>query len=150
MVFAICRLLRIDGAPGHGHPHPGLADEEQRSNAEIHDAMQAHLGEEELALMNQEAGFDEIVLHGVNDIVEGHDDGLEIGLIKFKCEEGGGFHSGNADALAGELGGLQGLGGDDDRAVAFAEAGAAIEQDVLIPERGVGGEADGGDVVGFA
>jgi diguanylate cyclase (GGDEF)-like protein len=31
--------FRIDGAPGHSHPHPGLADEEQRSNAEIHDAL---------------------------------------------------------------------------------------------------------------
>ena len=44
---------------------------------------------------------------------------------------------------------LHGLVGDDDRAVAFAEAGAAIEQDVFFAQVGVGGEADGRDVVGL-
>ncbi len=45
---------------------------------------------------------------------------------------------------------LHGLGGDDDGAVALAETGAAVQQDVFVADGGVGGEADGGDVVGFA
>src|SRR5260370_7480850 len=99
--------------------------------------------------MNEKAGLDPFLLNGVDDFVEGHHHGFKIRLVKFEGEVGGGLQPRHGDALAPKLRWLKRLGGNDDRAIALAETGAAIEQDVLVAEGGVGGKTDGGDVVGF-
>src|SRR6266851_9825562 len=99
--------------------------------------------------MNEKAGLDQLLLNGVDDLVEGHHYGFKIRLVKFEGEIGGGLQPRHGDALAHKLRWLKRLGGNDDRAIALAETGAAIEQDVLVAEGGVGGKTDGGDVVGF-
>src|SRR5712692_3202355 len=99
--------------------------------------------------MNEKAGLDPFLLNGVYDFVEGHYHGFKIRLVKFEGEIGGGLQPRHRDALACKLSWFKRLGGNDDRAIALAETGAAIEQDVLVAEGGVGGKTDGGDVVGF-
>src|SRR5450432_1068180 len=99
--------------------------------------MKAELWKEELTFMNEQAGFDGFGLHGVENFIEGHDHGFEVRLEKFKSEIGAGLQTGDGDALTGQLFFAQGLGGNDDGAVIFAEAGAAIEEDVLVAERRV-------------
>ncbi len=42
-------------------------------DAKINHAVQSFLRKEKLTLMNEQAGFDKIVLNGVDDLVEGHD-----------------------------------------------------------------------------
>src|ERR1700674_1642641 len=100
--------------------------------------------------MNEKTSLDYILLNGVHDFVEGHYHGFKIRLIEFEREIRGGLQPGHGDALAGKFGRLKGLGGNDDGAVAFAEAGAAVEQDVFVAKRWVGGKADGGHVVCFS
>src|SRR5215468_392885 len=99
--------------------------------------------------MNQQAGFDEFVPDGVENFVEGHDNGFKIGLEQLQGKVGGSLESGDGNAFALDLFLFHGLGGNYDGAVAFAKAGAAIEQDVFVANGWVGGEADRGDVVGF-
>ena len=99
--------------------------------------------------MDQQAGVDAAGFYGVDDLIEGNHDGFELRLEKAQGQVRGGAQAGHGDAAAGEFAALHGLGGDDDRAVAIAEAGAAIEQGVFVMQIGVGGEADRRDVVGF-
>jgi len=40
--------------------------------------VQPHLGEEELSFMNEEAGFDHLLLNSVDDFVEGHHNGFKF------------------------------------------------------------------------
>src|SRR5260370_20062857 len=119
-------------------------------NAKVEHPVQAHLGEEELALVNEKASIDHILLNGVDDFVEGHNHRFKNWLVEFEGEIGRSLHPRHGDALARKLLWLQGLRGNDDGAVAFAETSAAIEEDVLVAERGVGGKADGSDVVSFS
>src|SRR5260370_39191053 len=99
--------------------------------------------------MNEKAGLDPFLLNGVDDFVEGHHHGFKIRLVKFEGEIGGGLQPRHGDALAHKLKWLKRLGGNDDRAIALAETGAAIEQDVLVAEGGVGGKTNGGGGLGF-
>ena len=134
----------------------GVAAERERESglllppdAEIQNFVKTELGKQELALVDKKAGFDDIFLHGFEDFVERHDHGFKVRLEKLESEVRGSFEAGNGDALALEVIFLERPGGNDDGAVAFAEAGAAIEKQVLVANGGIGGEADGGDVVGL-
>ena len=134
----------------------GVAAERQRQLrgllpplAEVHHLVQAERGEQQLAFVDEQAGVDAARLYGVDDLVEGNHDGFELRLEKAQGQIGRSAQAGHGDAAAGEFAALHGLAGDDDRAVAVAEAGAAIEQDVFLVQEGVGGKADGRDVVGL-
>ncbi len=74
---------------------------------------------------------------------------LKIRFEEFEREVRGRLQPRDADAFAGQIFFFHVVCGDDDGAVAFAEAGAAIEENVFIAERRVSREADGGDIVGF-
>ena len=60
-------------------------------DAEVNDAVHTKLREEKLAFVDKEPGFDDFVLDGVEDLVEGHDDWLKVWLKEFQSEVGGGF-----------------------------------------------------------
>src|SRR5208283_174486 len=109
----------------------------------------AKLREEKLSFMNEQTGFDNVVFHGFDDFVEGQNDRFKIRLKELQREISGSFQTGHANAQALELLCLQSFCGDNDGAVAFAEAGASIEEDVGVAQRRIGGEAEGGDVVGL-
>src|SRR5260370_720062 len=72
-----------------------------------------------------------------------------MGVVRLERQIGGGLQPRHGDWFARQFSWLKGLGGNDDGAVAFAKTGAAIEEDVLIAERGISGKADGGNVVSF-
>ena len=99
--------------------------------------------------MNEQASLDHFLLNGFDDFLKGQNHRFKICLVEFEGEIGRGLQAGHGDALASKLRWLQGLGGNDDGAVAFSEAGAATEQDVLVAESGVSGKANGGDVICF-
>src|SRR5216117_71211 len=61
-----------------------------------------------------------------------------------------GLKTRNGNALSGKLGGLQGFGRNYNRTVAFAETGAAIQEDVFVTKGRIGCKTDGRDVVRFA
>ena len=62
--------------------------------------MEALAVERQLAFMDNKPGVDGALAHGVHDLVEGHDDGLEIGLEKAEREKGAGQLARDGDALA--------------------------------------------------
>src|SRR5215469_18961819 len=111
--------------------------------------MQPFFREEKLALVNEQARFDKVVLNRVNDLVEGHNYRFKIWLEKFQREIRGGFQSGNAYSLADKILGLHRFCRDDDWPVAFSKSRAAIEKDILVAQARISGEADGCDIVCF-
>lgn len=134
----------------------GVAAERERKtglllppDAEIQDFVQAKLGEKELALVDEEASFDDFFLDSFQNFVERHDHGFKVGLEEPEREIGGSFEAGDSDALAFEVVFFEGSGGDDDGAIALAEAGTAIEEHIFVSDGGIGGKTDGRDVVGF-
>ncbi len=68
-------------------------------DAEVDDAMQAELWEKKLAFVNEQSGVHRVCFHGVDNLVEGHDHGFEIGVEEFKGEICGGFQPGTATRL---------------------------------------------------
>src|SRR5690349_1590673 len=72
-------------------------------DAEVDDLVEAELGEEELALVDEQAGVNKLFLHGVENFVEGHDHGLKVRLKKLEGEVSGGLKAGHGDALAADL-----------------------------------------------
>src|ERR1700688_1964545 len=84
--------LRSEGATN------GIATERQGKigllmppDTQIDDAMQTELWEKKLAFVNEKSGVHRVCFHGVDNLVEGHDNGFEIGLEEFKGEICGGF-----------------------------------------------------------
>jgi hypothetical protein len=104
----------------------------------------------ELSFVNDEPRIDQVVLNPVDNFVEGHDHGLEAAFIELKGEIRGSFQARNSDAFTCEFLRFQALHTNDDRAVAFAEAGAAIEENILFSERWISSKANGRDVVRFS
>src|SRR5690242_10875633 len=72
-------------------------------DAKVNYFVQSFFRKEELSFVNEQTRFHEIVLDGVHDSVEGHDNRFEIVLKKFQGEKSGSLQSGNRDALAGEF-----------------------------------------------
>ena len=99
--------------------------------------------------MNEQTRFHHFVLHRFNNFIERHHHGFKIRLVELQRKIRRSFQARHADALALQILRPHGLGGDDDRAVAFAEACAAIEQNIFIAQRRISGETHGGHVVGF-
>src|SRR6266436_653947 len=60
-------------------------------DAKIDHLVQALGWEKKLSLMNEKSSFDEIVLNGVDDFVEGHHHGFKLRLVQFECEIGRGL-----------------------------------------------------------
>ena len=111
--------------------------------------MQSDLRKHQLAFVNQQARFDFLVAHGVENLVERHGDGFDVGLEELQRQIGSGERAGNGDFAALEVVFLDRMRRDHDRAVALAEARAAIEQQVLVGDKCVAVEADRRDVVGL-
>jgi len=118
-------------------------------NTQIDDAVQAELGEKELAFMDKEPSFDDVVANSLDDFVERHDHRLKVRRKEPQGEIGGGFQAGYTDALAFEFVGFHGCRRNDDWAITLAKARAAVEQEVFVAEKGVSGEAKGCHVIGF-
>src|SRR5208282_2166484 len=118
-------------SPAHGVATQGEreAGELLPPDAQVDDAMQPKLRKEELSFMNEQTRFDNIVLHGFDDFVEGQNDRFKIGLKEFEGEISGSFQTGHANAQALEIVCLQSFCGDNDGTVTFAEAGASVEKD---------------------
>ena len=109
--------------------------------------MEAFAVEGQLGFVNDQAGIDGALADGVEDLVEGRDDGFEIRLIQLAGQIGGGQVPGNRDALALQLLGLHGTGGDDHGTVAIADAGPAGHQHVLVGDVRIGVIGDGAQLV---
>src|SRR5205085_1864476 len=118
-------------------------------DAEIYHAVQPLLRKEKLSLVDKQACFDYVVLNSIDDFVERHGHRLKVWLEKFQSEICGSFQARDANSLAGKLLWLHRFCGDDDGAVAFAEACPAIEKNILLAETRVSGEANGRDVIRF-
>ncbi len=135
----------------------GVAPERKRQprlllppNAQVDHFVQPLGREEELSLVDEQARVDEIILNGVNDLVEGHNHRLKVRLEEFEGEIGRSLQAGNTDALAHKVLCFQRLGGNDNGAVTFAKAGAAIKQDVLVAKSRISSKADGRDVISLS
>src|SRR4029077_13043413 len=87
-------------------------------------------------------------LYDVEDAVEGDDPGGDVGLPEAQGEVSGGQLAGDRHLAPGEIGAGERLAGDDDRAVAVAEAGARGHDLVAVGQMGVDVEGEGGDLVG--
>ena len=69
----------------------------------INHAVQSDFGEKELALMDQQAGFDFLGLHGAENFVEGHHHRLDVRLEKLQREIGSGPFARYGDFAAGKF-----------------------------------------------
>ena len=119
-------------------------------DAEVFADLQTFILIRELAFVDDEADVGLAGAHGLEDLVEGHDDVIEVlrGLAEpeLECEEGAGHGAGDGDLLAEDFFLRETLLADEHRAVAIAHARAAGEQGILVANVGVGVDADGGDV----
>ena len=134
----------------------GVASERKRQtrlflppDAEINHLVQTLFLEEKLSFVNEQTGFDKIVLNCINNFVERHDHGFKVGFEKPQRKIRRGFRAGNSDASARQFLPLHCFCRNYNRSVTFAEAGAAIEKHVFVAKLGIGGETDGRDVVRF-
>ena len=109
--------------------------------------MQTGFGIGQLAFVDDEAGL-VITSHDLrNDLVEGHDFGLNSGREKPQREICRGQSSRDSNLFALDFALRKSLGGHDHGAVAVADAAAARQQSVVILNVGIGVERDGRDVV---
>ena len=99
--------------------------------------------------MNQQACFHFLCLDGLHDLVERHRHRFDIWLKEFESEIGGRSRACDGDFLSGQPIFLDRVRRDHDRAVAFAETCATIEQNVLVGDKCVAVKAHRCNVVGF-
>src|SRR5262245_2758831 len=114
--------------------------------AEIDDLAQAVLGVRQLPFVDEQARVGLAVGDEPLDLIERHDDVLEIGLVESQREIGGRQRAGNRNPLSLHLRGAV-LAGHDDRAVVVAHARAVRQQRVLVRKVRVGVERHRGDLV---
>ncbi len=135
-----------------------IAAERQRQAARLGEEPLAEIGAEEkaltgvgqLAFVDDEAHFRLAAREGVEDLIERHDDVVELLLrqaeIKLQREKGAGHQARYGDFFRAEfLAGKWRLA-DEHRPVVVAHAGAAAEQGVVLEHVGAGVDRDGGDV----
>ena len=122
--------------------------------AEIHDLPQPFVLVRELPLVDQQSGLGLAVEHRLLNLIERHDDVLEVRLVDAQREVGRRERAGNRDAAALHAVRARGSrrpgsdgGRDDDRAVLVAHARAVRQQRVLVHQVRVGVKRHGGHLV---
>ena len=117
--------------------------------ARVDDQFQPLVGVGQLPFVDDQPGVDApaFVLpgrHGIENLVERHDDVVEIDAqAQPQGEIGGGAQARHGDRRAGQLVERHAPPGDDHRAVAVAHARPARAEDVAVAQVGVGVDADG-------
>ena len=115
---------------------------EQPPLAEVEHLVQADVGERQLALVDQQAVVGPAGRNLVRDLLERKLAVGEVAEHEPERQEGGRHRARDDDLLAAEVVHGRGLAGDDDRAVAGADARAVGEQRVVLLHERVGGERD--------
>ena len=100
----------------------------------------------QLTFVDQQTSFGASVQNGLPDLVEGHDNVFEVGLVESQRQVGGRQGARDGDAGAFDLGRTT-RAGDDDGPVLVAHAGAVRQQRVLVDQVRVGVERDRCDFV---
>ncbi len=136
----------------------GVAAEREREAVGFRGPPLAEIGAEdealaavgELAFVDDEAGVGFAAREGVEDLIEGDDDVVELFLghaeEELELEERAGHEAGNGDLFGEEFLARELALADDHGAVAVAHAGAVGEERVVLEDVGVGVDGDRGDV----
>src|SRR5262249_2036266 len=115
--------------------------------SKVDDAMQAGLVICQLAFVNDESGFVFAFEYLWDDLIEGHDFGIDSRSEKLKCEVSCGQLARHGDELLFDLTLREGARRDDHWAITFAYTASAGEQRIFFLNVRVGVERDRGDVV---
>src|SRR5688572_22088043 len=133
-LLEVARHVLPNDVSAEGKRKPGLL---QPPRSHIGDQVQALVLVGELALVDQQTGVDVARVYGLFDLVERDDDGDEVGLVEPESEICASHHSGNSDALPGDVGASHGVLRHEHGAVAVTHGSSVREQRVSIGEIGI-------------
>ena len=115
--------------------------------AQVHNALQAGFGVGQLAFVDDEASFVFAFHHLRDDLIEGHDLGLDSRREKPQRQVSGGQRARDRNLLVLDFARGKSLRGHDHGAIAVADAASAGQQSIVVLNVGIGVERDGGHVI---